>query len=173
MLPLPASVARAWTMLEQRLGSRFTLADLLELISASRGKPIKVVQLPFPVGTDGAVLPLQDCDIIATRIGQDHILTFGTQLHECAHLILGHVPLYVNGTRDATPTWTTINDGLDGLNVAYLERLMVQRSPATAYDVPEEADAELLASLLLEAFERSQHAIPVTVQALYGYDEQD
>jgi hypothetical protein len=50
---------------------------------------------------------------------------------------------------------------------------MVQRSHATAYDVPEEADAESLASLLMDALERAQQAVPLTAQALYGYYEND
>lgn len=173
MLTLSASVAQAWAMLARHLGSRFTLAELLDLISASRGKPIEVVELALPIGTDGGVLPLRDCDIIATRTGQDHILTLGSQLHECAHVVLGHVPLYVNGTPDATPTWATIHTALGELDATYLRSLVVQRSHTTAYDVPEEADAEALASLLMDALDRSQQAVPLTVQALYGYYEND
>jgi hypothetical protein len=109
---------------------------LCELVSAGRGRPILLLELPGEEEMAGAWLATDDTDLIfyrphTTPPHQDHII-----LHELSHVICGHYP---------APKLTDQRHLLfPDLSPALVGRVLSR----TTYWSQEEQEAELLASLI-------------------------
>lgn len=113
----------------------------------------------MPVPMTGYCLALQDMDLICTRPGMDDILTRSVQLHEIAHLLLGHLPTLSQG--DATLAYAAFRRQRDLGNALW-------RSLVDAYEAPHERAAETLGTLLLECILRDEIVVPRLARDLYG-----
>jgi hypothetical protein len=135
-------VTRVYAEIIEDLGTAFSWNMLLAQVTYKRNKPIHLEEVPLPVGVTGACFAFQDIDVIVVRKGLDPLRSLATRLHECAHLLLGHV-------RRLPVTYAEFLRNPDAKDALYRDR-------TTAYDLPHEADAETLATLLLECIERRE-----------------
>ena len=153
-----AEIQRVFDAIASALGESFSQKTVIALIELWRGKPIRIETDRLPVAMSGYCLGLYDVDLICTRHGLDSLLTQFVELHELAHLILGHVPLLSDG--ESTPTYGV-----------FLQRRRRQsahyRSPTT-YDSDQEHDAETLATLLFNHLQQQETAIPDIARCLHG-----
>ena len=106
---------------------------LADSIARSRGKPIHLMPSAVPNGAAGMWLSARDSDIIlyerdTSPLHQEHI-----QLHELAHIVLGHVPV-----AETTLLFPDIDESV----VARVLR-------RTTFTTDEERETELLATLIL------------------------
>lgn len=122
-------------------------------------KPVRIEEDQMPIGMTGYCVALQDMDLICTRAGLDNTLTRAAQLHELSHLLLGHIPRYSTGTD--TSTYAT-----------FIQRRDLQRADrrdyATAYDAPQERDAELLATHLFDGIRQYESSVPDIARYVHG-----
>ncbi|MER8073373.1 hypothetical protein ABTZ59_34505 [Streptomyces sp. NPDC094034] len=108
-------------------------------IGNQRGRPVRLVPLDMPVSLSGLWLSIADYDAIlyesrTSKVHQDHII-----LHEIGHLLAEH---------NATPA---IEDEVLRLLMPNVDPQMIRAMLGrTRYSNPEEQEAELIASLLLE-----------------------
>jgi hypothetical protein len=128
-------------------------------ISFWRGKPLRVEQMPMPVNISGYCIALQDLDLIRTREGLDPVLNEAACLHECAHLLLSHLPKFSAGAE--TPTYAVFCQDSEGVQMLY-------RAHATIYDDPREHDAEVLATLLMMCLERDKRSLPPVAREMHS-----
>jgi hypothetical protein len=135
-------VARIYGAIIEELGDAFSWHLLLAHIAYMRNRPIQIKELPLPVGVTGACFAFQDTDVVVERKGLDPLRSLTTRLHEWAHLLLGHVV-----RQPATYA--------DFLHTSNMDSA-VYRDRITVYDIPHEAAAETLATLLLACIERNE-----------------
>ena len=118
-----------------------------------RNKPVQLEELSLPIGVTGVCFAFRDMDVVIVCKGLDPLRSLATRLHECVHLVLGHVvrlPL----------TYAEFLQSPDLKGAVYRDR-------TTAYDAPHEADAETLGTLLLACVERrAQERRGVVVEAV-------
>ncbi len=109
-----------------------------EAVATKRGRPIRMVPQERMVGPCGVLVSMQDADYVffeaaTSPVHQDHIIA-----HELGHLLCEHVPKDRLG-----------EDVLRAL-MPDLDPAMVRRALArTSYDVAEEREAEMIASLVV------------------------
>lgn len=151
---MQAHVDAAYVAVTRVLGKAFTRAELIRLVELQRGKPLKIEETALPIGVTGYCVALHDVDLIRIRVNLDGILANVAFLHELAHLLLGHIansPIsYADFVRcaDIQPSaW---------------------RTHTGRYEVPQEHDAETLATLLLECIFKEKRSIPQLARELYG-----
>jgi hypothetical protein len=152
-------VQRAFNTVVQALGDTFSFSALINFIELYRNKPLRIEEDAMPVPMTGYCLALQDMDLICTRPGMDDILTRSVQLHEIAHLLLGHLPTLSQG--DATLAYAAFRRQRDLGNALW-------RSLVDAYEAPHERAAETLGTLLLECILRDEIVVPRLARDLYG-----
>ncbi|MET8680894.1 hypothetical protein ABZW18_25760 [Streptomyces sp. NPDC004647] len=121
------------------ISTPFDVKALCDGIGDRRGRPIRLVPMDMPVSVSGLWLYTDSYDAIVyerrtSRVHQEHII-----LHEIGHLLSEH---------DATPT---MGDEVSRLLLPNLNPQVVRAMLGrTRYTEPEEQEAELIASLLLE-----------------------
>jgi hypothetical protein len=135
-------VAQVYAEIIAELGAAFSWSLLLAQVAYKRNKPIHLEDVPLPVGVTGACFAFQDVDVIVTRKGLDPLRALVTRLHECSHLLLGHVVVIPQ-------TYAEFLRNPDAEQHLYRDR-------TTSYALPHEADAETLATLLLACIERRE-----------------
>ncbi|MCC2279947.1 ImmA/IrrE family metallo-endopeptidase [Streptomyces sp. ET3-23] len=121
-----------------------SIATLMERLSADRGRPIQLVELPLGAKSPcGMWLATDEADIIVveantSRLHRDHIIA-----HELAHMLCGH--------RDSTgPDPTGLGHLLPSLDPRRVREILGR----TSYSSTEEQEAETVASLILEQVTR-------------------
>jgi hypothetical protein len=74
------------------LPTPFTIPQFCDLLAASRGRPIRLVPSPLPVGQQicGAFAETDDEDWIFYTVGTSPFHQAHVILHEVGHLLLGH-----------------------------------------------------------------------------------
>ncbi|MFH9347560.1 ParH-like protein [Kitasatospora sp. NPDC017646] len=134
-------------MAEQlELPSPFDPVVLLERLAARRGRPIELLPVPArPHAPCGLLVSTLEADYIlyaadTGALHQRHIL-----VHEIAHLLLDHA-----GSAPLAPAAAL----LPSLSPALVQRVLGR----TSYDEPQEREAELLASLILNRADRADAA---------------
>lgn len=154
-----AQVHAMFLSLLEELGETFSHQQFLAEVAYWRVKPLKIREVDFPPGITGGCLALKDIDLIAVRAGLEPLRLLFSELHECAHLLFGHVP---------------------ACSITYQEFLRnpdlqaaVYRELSTAYDTPGEAAVELLATLLVERIlrhdeEKRDQSTPPHMIDLFG-----
>ncbi|MEZ0070285.1 hypothetical protein ABIA32_006337 [Streptacidiphilus sp. MAP12-20] len=118
----------------------FTIPALVENIAAQRGRPIEMVPMPMaprPNSPCGLWVATDETDIVmyseqTTLRQQQHI-----QLHELAHILLGHESTETDEDEMSRLLMPTLDPGL--------VRLVLGR---TVYDDSEERKAETVATML-------------------------
>jgi hypothetical protein len=154
-----SAVQRAVTAVETVLGASFSIDLLIKYVAAVRIKPVQIEEDQMPIAMTGYCVALQDVDLICTRAGLDSTLTRAVKLHELSHLLLGHIPRYSTGVD--TPTYAT-----------FIQRRDLQsadrRDYATAYDAPQERDAELLATHLFDRIRQYEASVPGIARYVHG-----
>lgn len=137
---------RAWESVLARLDLPDTcgIATVAERLSADRGRPIQLVELPLGAKSPcGIWLATDDADFIVveantSRLHRDHIIA-----HELAHMLCGH--------RDSTgPDPTGFGHLLPHLDAQRVREILGR----TNYSSTEEQEAETVASLILEQVTR-------------------
>ncbi|MEV6671988.1 toxin [Streptomyces sp. NPDC051162] len=120
------------------------IATLTERLSADRGHPIQLVELPMGAESPcGMWLATDEADFIlveanTSRLHRDHIIA-----HELAHMLCGH--------RDSTgPDPTGFAHLLPNLDHQRVREILGR----TSYSSAEEQEAETVASLILERVTR-------------------
>lgn len=122
----------------QHLPDPFDAAVFVREVAARRGRPVELIPVyARPDLPCGLLLTTEASDYVlfaadTTPFHQQHIL-----LHEAAHLLCGH--------RDAATLRSAAQNLLPTLNPALVQRVLGR----TVYSEPEEAEAELVASLIL------------------------
>ena len=134
-------------MAEQlELPRQFDPVTLLEQLAVRRGRPIE----PLPV----AARPHAPCGLLVSTLEADYILYAADTgalhqrhilVHEIAHLLLDHA-----GSAPLAPAAAL----LPNLSPALVQRVLGR----TSYDEPQEREAELLASLILNRADRADTA---------------
>lgn len=152
-------VQRTFGTITQMLGDTFSLASLVMLTELWRGKTLRIEEDEMPAGMSGYCVALQDVDLICVRKGMDSILVRSVQLHEIAHLLLGHLPRLSSGS--TTPTYSVFTQRRD-LDAA------LNRSHVLAYAELHELAAETLGTLLFECILREETTMPALARNLYG-----
>lgn len=146
-------VAQIYSAIIEELGEAFSWHLFLAHVAYMRNKPVRIEELSLPIGVTGVCFAFRDTDVVVVRKGLDPLRSLATRLHECAHLVLGHVvrlPL----------TYAEFLQNPDLKGAVYRDR-------TTAYDAPHEADAETLGTLLLACVERrAQEQRGVAVEAV-------
>lgn len=146
-------VAQIYAAIIEELGETFSWHLLVAHVAYMRNRPVQMTEIVLPIGVTGACFAFQDSDVVIARKGLDPLRSLTTRLHECAHLLLGHVARQPS----------TYADFLQNLNMdgaRYRDRISV-------YDAPHEAAAETLATLLLACIDRhTQAQQQVVVQAV-------
>lgn len=138
------NVAQIYGAIIEELGETFSWNLLLAHVAYMRNRPIQITEIALPVGVTGSCFAFQDTDVVVVRNGLDPLRSLAARLHECAHLVLGHVirlPL----------TYAEFLQNPDLKGAMYRDR-------TTAYDAPHEADAETLGTLLLACINRHTQA---------------
>lgn len=153
------AVQHTFKLVVSVLGSNFPLAALVNLVELHRGKPLRIEEDVMPVGMTGYCIALHDVDLVCTRSHLDEVLKRSAQLHEIAHLLLGHLPQLSYG--ETTPSYETFLKRRD-------LRQAVFRTHINAYLAPEEWSAETLGTLLLECIMREELSIPHIARSLHG-----
>lgn len=161
-------VQRTFAALAAALDDTFSLKLLQELIQLTRGKSLRWVEAALPVAVSGCCLALRDVDLICLRAGLDSYLKQMTSLHELAHLLLGHVPLYADG--EGTRTSQDIHETTSNRSLPDAPTMLDLRSLVlvTGYEAEQEYDAEMLATLLYERIEQQQAMVPLSARHLHG-----
>lgn len=134
-------VAQIYATIIEELGESFSWHLFLAQVAYMRNKPVHIEELSLPIGVTGACFAFRDMDVVVVRKGLDPLRSLATRLHECAHLVLGHVVTLPFAYADV------LHDP-DIPGALYRDR-------TTAYDTPHEAAAETLATLLLTSIERN------------------
>lgn len=156
---LAHDVQRMFRAITTVLGDTFAFAALVTLTELWRGKPLRIEDDVMPAAMSGYCVALQDVDLICVRQGLDPILRRSVQLHEIAHLLLGHLPQMSSGL--TTPPYRVFVQRRD-LSAA------LQRAYVGAYAEPDEHAAETLGTLLFECLLREERAMPAPARGLYG-----
>lgn len=136
------------------LGKAFSFEKLTLFVEAQRNKTLLLKQGKTPVAITGYCAALQDVDLVVTRRGLDGILTRAAQLHEIAHLLLGHV-------KPSTLTYKEFENHPELKHVVHLAH-------RTVYDDRLEHDAEMFATLLLDCIMREGVLLPEFARDLHG-----
>lgn len=141
------------------LGETFSRELLRAEVAYRRVKPLKVESVILPVGITGCCVALKDSDMIFVRTGLDPLRTLTTELHECAHLLLNHVPA-------CTVTYAEFLQSPDLQYVVYRDR-------STAYNTAREKVAEMLGRLITKRVTehedmKRQNSVPPVVLDLWG-----
>ncbi|MFJ9776795.1 ParH-like protein [Kitasatospora sp. NPDC101157] len=124
----------------------FDPVALLEQLAVRRGRPIELLPVPArPHAPCGLLVSTLEADYIlyaadTGALHQRHIL-----VHEIAHLLLDHA-----GSAPLAPAAAL----LPNLSPALVQRVLGR----TSYDEPQEREAELLASLILNRADRADAA---------------
>ncbi|HEY7414492.1 MAG TPA: hypothetical protein VH593_04815 [Ktedonobacteraceae bacterium] len=155
---ISSTVRSAFQQIVKQLGQTFSWQDLTLLTASCRGKPLQFEQRDIPVAITGYCLALRDVDLIVTRAGMDDVLTWTAKLHEMAHLLLRHLPDCSYGP--LTPTYTAFRKAEHRQGIVYR---------ASEYDDPQERDAELLATLLLDCITQYETSLPKVARDIYGW----
>ena len=155
---LIADVQRTFRSILLALGETFSRELLLAEVAYRRVKPLKIEQVAFPVGTTGCCIALKDVDVIFVRMGLEPLRALVTELHECAHLLLDHVPVWP----------VTYAELLHCPDLQYV----VYRDRATVYKTARETGAEALGRLITKRVidyevEKRQRSIPSVVLDLW------
>lgn len=141
------------------IGDTFSLDALVMFTELWRRKPLRIEADTMPVAMSGYCVALQDVDLICIREGMDSILSRSVQLHEIAHLLLGHLPPLSSGA--ATSSYSVFKQRRD-------LHTTLNRSYVDAYAELHERAAETLGTLLLECILREETAVPRYARNLYG-----
>jgi hypothetical protein len=156
---IPDDVERVFATITHTYGATFSLSDIIRLIEHQRGKPLRVEDDRMPVGMTAYCIALQDVDLICTRARMDPLLRRVAQLHEMAHLLLGHVPQLPYGSQTATYAEFVRRRALEDAG---------QHARLAAYDAPREHAAETLATLLLDGIRQHELSVPPIARLLHG-----
>lgn len=156
MAEISDEVKRVFRLIVGTLGRSFSFEELILFTAACRGKALRFEQNPLPIALSGYCLALQDVDLIVTRKGLDSILLQAVKLHEMAHLLLRHLPAFSNGP--TTPTYAAF------VSHEQPQPLLWRNS---SYNDPQEQDAELLATLLLDCIR--QQGFSEVARDIYGW----
>jgi hypothetical protein len=159
MNQLPETVQRTYDVIVRELGTAFSFQALIREISLRRGKRLVIDQAPMPVSMTGYCIGLQDVDLITTREGLDSFLAEMVRLHECAHLLLSHIPKLSAGPE--TPTYAEFCERRNSQNAIF-------RAHTNIYDDPDERDAETLATMLYVAISEYKKSLPSGARDLHG-----
>ncbi|RSN46578.1 hypothetical protein DMH12_29150 [Streptomyces sp. WAC 04229] len=123
----------------------FDVHTLIQSVAQRRGRPIQLVAIAMPAGSAcGLFVSTAGTDYIfyekhASPLHQEHII-----VHELGHLLCGHVRL------------TDVNNDISRLLMPTLSPNMIERVlQRTYYNTPEEKEAEMIASLILQGVDRS------------------
>lgn len=131
-----------------------SLKDIITQVTAQRGKPIYIADdARMPLGVTGACIALADCDLIYLRKTLDPIRKCFVLLHECAHLLLDHLPLQCWGKE--TPTYTQFSATSHTLAIypRMYRRTMIQVDTAAHEIEAESLAASLFAGLMYPRIE--------------------
>lgn len=147
--PLLSDVQGMFKMIQHALGASFSFDHLVSLVEQRRKKRLVFETIPMPIGKTGDVISLRDVDLIRLRAGLNPVRSCATRLHECSHLLLGHLPI-----GDATtPTYAEFRNSQE------LQQSLSRDQGVTFSPVVEYA-AETLATLLLSCVEQSGQERP-------------
>ncbi len=150
-------VYRTFHGIKSMLEDSFPFKHLVDFTELCRGKPLLVEQDAMPIAMTGYCVALLDVDLICTRTGLDSVLTHATCLHEIAHLLLGHIPITLDGP--STPDYSTF---LHHRNIASV----VKRLYADQRSTQHELEAETLATLLVDCIAKDQQSAPQLARCL-------
>lgn len=153
------NVEHMLTAISTVLGDTFSFDALVTFTELWRRKPLRIEEDQMPIAMSGYCVALQDVDLICVRKGMDSILSRSVQLHEIAHLLLGHLPQLSLGP--ATPPYHVFVQRRD-------LGAVLNRSHVLAYAEPHEHDAETLGTLMFECILREETAVPPLARDLYG-----
>jgi hypothetical protein len=132
----------------------FDAAELCRRLGARRGRPIVLLPMAMPTDGDGPygmLLSYARADYIVyeqrtTPLHQEQIV-----LHEVGHLVCGH-------TSPEVPEDAGLRHVFPNLDPGMVRRVLGR----SAYSTEEEAEAEMLATLILERVDRRQRTrLPV------------
>lgn len=132
----------------------FEVNSFVEALSARRGRPIRLIPTTPPAGICGLWFDLDDADYVlyehsTSQLHREHII-----LHELGHMLCSHSP-------GSEPDL-----GLVALLVPSLDPATVRRVLGrTGYTKPQEQEAEMLASLILEHVGRTRMLSEVPPEA--------
>ncbi len=141
------------------LGETFSQKQLEAEVAYRRVRPLRIKYVALPPGTTGGCLALKDVDLIVIRTRLEPLRMLFTELHECAHLLFGHAPVYDQ----------TYQEFLEHPDL----QVVVNCQRTTAYDNPLEGTVELLATLCLERImrheeQKRENSAPRHLWDLYG-----
>ncbi|MBV9615230.1 MAG: hypothetical protein JO031_07230 [Ktedonobacteraceae bacterium] len=158
MTDISDNVQRVFNLVVHLLGKTFSRQQLILFTASCRGKKLLLEQQKIPIAISGYCLALKDVDLIVTRQGMDEILTDATILHEIAHLLLRHIPAHSNGP--TTPTYATFRAHEQNQPIMYRNN---------RYDDPQEQDAEMLATLLLDCITHTGSSLSEVARDIHGW----
>jgi hypothetical protein len=127
----------------------FDVHAFADAISDRRGRPLRLVAKPSPLGPCGMWLALPDTDVVfyetaTSQLHRDHII-----VHELAHLLAAHEP--------AEPLDPALLGGLlPDLDPTVIRQVLAR----TTYSAVEEQEAEMIASLVLAHASSSAAPLP-------------
>ncbi|MCX4902820.1 ImmA/IrrE family metallo-endopeptidase [Streptomyces sp. NBC_00878] len=140
--------------------SPFDVHTLIQSVAQRQGRPIQLMAIAMPAGSPcGLWISTASTDYIfyekqASPLHQEHII-----VHELGHLLCGHVRL------------TDVNNDITRRLMPTLSPNMIERVlQRTYYNTPEEKEAEMIASLILQGVHRSpsglNQAVPEVDEAV-------
>ncbi|PYC76895.1 hypothetical protein C7C46_21125 [Streptomyces tateyamensis] len=138
----------------------FQLAEFCAGVAAERGRPLRLVPLANAAGRDlpcGLWLGLDEVDLVFYEAGAAPILKTQIVLHEISHMLLDHTaPEAATPAERAEPAARALADRAAtdaelGLRTDRVLALLAR----SGYSSRQEADAESLATLLLERATRA------------------
>jgi len=130
---------RAAIVAELDFPQPFDLAEFVDLLGRRRGRPLRLFPVAFAPGrTCGRWIATAEADYVCYETGTTPFHATAIALHEIAHLLLGHQGL---------TTWQEVAQWLTPDPDPAPARIVIGRCD---YTRPEERDAEMLATLMLE-----------------------
>lgn len=129
------------------LGPVADIDGFVDQLAAHRGRPLERIGFPAAPGTEelcGAWVPLGETDFIFYENSSSPFFRDHTVLHECGHIIWGHQP-----SVDAALPWLErVFPDLD-------DRLVRGALFRHDYELPEEIEADAMATLLAAQLDHS------------------
>src|SRR5919202_5046705 len=156
---LAGEVQRLFESLVQELGETFSRELLRAEVGYRRVRPQRTIEdAALPVGTTGCCVAFKDLGVIFVRKGLEPRRSLATELHECAHLLLNHVPVCA----------LTYEEFLHFPDLQYA----VYRNRVTTYKTAQETSAEMLGRLITKRVmdhedEKRKRATPLVILDLW------
>jgi len=138
------------------LGDQFTLRNIRVFIEQRRNKSLLIEPDVMPVKITGYCIFLLDVDLICTRKGLDDVLEVGACAHEMSHILL-HEHLVPKSP-------VKYQEFIKNRN----SYLTLHREYGTAYQTPQEREAELLGRYIASAILRAKYQSSDLTRKMFG-----